>query len=184
MGAAHRRRTCLGDRERRSRPGHRRGVRAGPARRDRRRRPATGAARVHPSDRRAHPLHPHHDYTAADRGASAGSAGRHRARYPGPALGDGARRSLTAARGRSRPDRAHDARVHESAPTGVGADRRERAARLREAGWSNKQIARELDVHPSTVGRWFPRRPEAEVSESSGPQEAGTPPEHSEEEPS
>ncbi|MCT1691330.1 DUF2637 domain-containing protein [Brevibacterium sp. p3-SID960] len=73
---------------------------------------------------------------------------------------------------------------HESAPTGVGADRRERAARLREAGWSNKQIARELDVHPSTVGRWFPRRPEAEVSESSGPQEAGTPPEHSEEEPS
>lgn len=33
--------------------------------------------------------------------------------------------------------------------------RRERAARLREAGWSNKAIAEELDVHPSTVGRWF-----------------------------
>lgn len=31
------------------------------------------------------------------------------------------------------------------------------AARLREAGWSNKAIARELDVAPSTVGRWFPR---------------------------
>ena len=26
---------------------------------------------------------------------------------------------------------------------------------LREAGWSNKRIARELGVHPSTVGRWF-----------------------------
>ncbi len=33
--------------------------------------------------------------------------------------------------------------------------RRERAARLREAGWSNKAIAEELAVHPSTVGRWF-----------------------------
>ncbi|GAA2089100.1 DUF2637 domain-containing protein [Brevibacterium salitolerans] len=72
----------------------------------------------------------------------------------------------------------------ESAPTVAGSGRRARAARLREAGWSNKQIARELAVHPSTVGRWFPRQPEAEVSESSGPQEAGTPPEHSEEEPS
>lgn len=74
--------------------------------------------------------------------------------------------------------------THESAPTVAGAGRRERAAQLRAEGWSNKQIARELDVHPSTVGRWFPRRPEAEASESSGPQEAGTPPEHSEEEPS
>jgi hypothetical protein len=72
----------------------------------------------------------------------------------------------------------------ESAPTVAGSGRRARAARLREAGWSNKQIARELAVHPSTVGRWFPRQPEVEVSESSGPQEAGTPPEHSEEEPS
>ena len=35
------------------------------------------------------------------------------------------------------------------------ADRRERAAALHEAGWSNKQIARQLDVHPSTVGRWL-----------------------------
>jgi hypothetical protein len=33
--------------------------------------------------------------------------------------------------------------------------RRRRAARLREAGWSNKQIARQLGVHPSTVGRWL-----------------------------
>ncbi len=33
--------------------------------------------------------------------------------------------------------------------------RRDRAVRLREAGWSNKAIADELSVHPSTVGRWF-----------------------------
>ena len=33
--------------------------------------------------------------------------------------------------------------------------RRERAMQLREAGWSNKAIADELHVHPSTVGRWF-----------------------------
>ncbi|AMS06858.1 DUF2637 domain-containing protein [Acidipropionibacterium acidipropionici] len=35
------------------------------------------------------------------------------------------------------------------------ADRRERAAALHELGWPNKQIARQLDVHPSTVGRWL-----------------------------
>lgn len=33
--------------------------------------------------------------------------------------------------------------------------RRAWAVELREAGWSNKRIARELGVHPSTVGRWF-----------------------------
>ncbi len=37
----------------------------------------------------------------------------------------------------------------------AGADRRARGWELREAGWSNKRIARELGVHPSTVGRWF-----------------------------
>lgn len=34
-------------------------------------------------------------------------------------------------------------------------DRRARGHVLRDAGWSNKRIARELGVHPSTVGRWF-----------------------------
>ena len=29
------------------------------------------------------------------------------------------------------------------------------AVQLREHGWSNRQIARELRVHPSTVGRWL-----------------------------
>lgn len=39
-----------------------------------------------------------------------------------------------------------------------GGERRAEAARMRqELGWSNKRIARELDVHPSTVGRWLPR---------------------------
>lgn len=77
-----------------------------------------------------------------------------------------------------------------SASVGAGPGRRERAARLREAGWSNKQIARELDVHPSTVGRWLPQPPAvaepegSESSESSGPQEVGIPPEPDEEEPS
>ncbi len=46
-----------------------------------------------------------------------------------------------------------------SAPAGAGpldpADRRALGWELREAGWSNKRIARELGVHPSTVGRWF-----------------------------
>ncbi|MCT1802755.1 helix-turn-helix domain-containing protein [Kocuria carniphila] len=37
----------------------------------------------------------------------------------------------------------------------ASTDRRARAAQLREQGWSNKKIARELGVHPSTVGRWF-----------------------------
>lgn len=47
---------------------------------------------------------------------------------------------------------------------------REVAEVLRAGGWSNKKIARYLDVHPSTVGRWFPRtsmsttEPEAEPS--------------------
>jgi hypothetical protein len=38
---------------------------------------------------------------------------------------------------------------------GSAAGRRARGRELREAGWSNKRIARELGVHPSTVGRWF-----------------------------
>lgn len=38
---------------------------------------------------------------------------------------------------------------------GPSADRRSRAVYLHEVGWSNKQIARELGVHPSTIGRWL-----------------------------
>ena len=36
------------------------------------------------------------------------------------------------------------------------SERRAEATQLRDVeGWSNKQIARHLGVHPSTVGRWF-----------------------------
>ena len=35
----------------------------------------------------------------------------------------------------------------------------ESAMALRTEGWSNKRIARELSVHPSTVGRWFANNP-------------------------
>nr|WP_087132760.1 DUF2637 domain-containing protein [Microbacterium esteraromaticum]SJN44759.1 Phage excisionase \ len=37
----------------------------------------------------------------------------------------------------------------------VSPDRRELAAALRGSGWTNKRIARELNVHPSTIGRWL-----------------------------
>ncbi|QHC66363.1 DUF2637 domain-containing protein [Rathayibacter sp. VKM Ac-2759] len=45
----------------------------------------------------------------------------------------------------------------EEAPlrTVAAADRRDHARELHGRGWSNKKIARELQVHPSTVGRWF-----------------------------
>ncbi|WP_211358988.1 DUF2637 domain-containing protein [Nesterenkonia populi] len=36
----------------------------------------------------------------------------------------------------------------------VSVDRRVRARLLRDQGWSNKRIAEQLGVHPSTVGRW------------------------------
>lgn len=41
------------------------------------------------------------------------------------------------------------------APGRDAATRRMRAVSLREQGRSNKAIARELGVHPSTIGRWF-----------------------------
>lgn len=52
-------------------------------------------------------------------------------------------------------------------------DRRAFAAELRELGWSNKRIARELDVHPSTVGRWLPRADTAETPGAHQTDEAG-----------
>jgi hypothetical protein len=45
------------------------------------------------------------------------------------------------------------------------SERRAEAAQLREVeGWSNKQIARHLGVHPSTVGRWFGTEVKEETS--------------------
>lgn len=52
----------------------------------------------------------------------------------------------------------------EDIPSGTG--RRERAKELREAGWSNKRIARYFGVHASTVGRWFARANPINTTES------------------
>lgn len=43
--------------------------------------------------------------------------------------------------------------------TAVPLSPQESAMTLREEGWSNKRIARELNVHPSTVGRWLTNKP-------------------------
>ncbi|WP_413463550.1 helix-turn-helix domain-containing protein [Brevibacterium sp. FME17] len=59
-----------------------------------------------------------------------------------------------AAPGTRQASAARRADPHVDAAAG-SADRRARAAALRGQGWSNKKIARELGVHPSTVGRWF-----------------------------
>lgn len=53
-------------------------------------------------------------------------------------------------------------------PDGGGENRQVRAGELRERGWSNKRIARELEVHPSTVGRWFARAYQPDTSDAAG----------------
>ncbi len=56
------------------------------------------------------------------------------------------------------------------------ADRRALGWELREAGWSNKRIARELSVHPPTVGRWFtPAHLTTDINESADEREETTP---------
>jgi len=56
------------------------------------------------------------------------------------------------------------------------ADRRALGWELREEGWSNKRIARELGVHPSTVGRWFtPAHLTTDSTESADEREETTP---------
>jgi hypothetical protein len=55
-------------------------------------------------------------------------------------------------------------------------DRRALGWELRKEGWSNKRIARELGVHPSTVGRWFaPAHLSADITESADQREETTP---------
>ncbi len=66
-----------------------------------------------------------------------------------------------------------------SAPAEAGpldsVDRRALGWELREAGWSNKRIARELGVHPSTVGRWFaPAHLPTDITESADEREETT----------
>ena len=56
------------------------------------------------------------------------------------------------------------------------ADRRAMGWELHDAGWSNKRIARELGVHPSTVGRWFaPAHLTTDITESADQREETTP---------
>lgn len=58
--------------------------------------------------------------------------------------------------GRSRtpgPGEDGDRTTQTNSEVPARTDRRERAAELRRQGWSNRRIAVELDVHPSTVGR-------------------------------
>ena len=70
------------------------------------------------------------------------------------ALGRSSPHELTAPR--DADESAHAARPSATgAPATAALNRRDRAAELRRVGWSNKRIARELGVHPSTVGRWF-----------------------------
>ncbi len=54
-------------------------------------------------------------------------------------------------------------------------DRRALGWELREAGWSNKRIARELGVHPSTVGRWFAVAHLTDTTDTADEQEETTP---------
>jgi hypothetical protein len=60
---------------------------------------------------------------------------------------------------------------------GHSGDRRVRAVDLHEAGWSNKQIARELGVHPSTIGRWLTALTEQADDESIANDATNNPPE-------
>lgn len=54
---------------------------------------------------------------------------------------------------------------------------RQEAARLHELGWTNRRIAAELGVHPSTVGRWIAPHDPARSGASSEPSpRTGEPP--------
>ena len=66
-------------------------------------------------------------------------------------------RELTTPRTAGEPAHRAGRNVPDTSTSAPALERRDRAADLRGAGWSNKRIARELGVHPSTVGRWFAR---------------------------
>ncbi|MGE9809681.1 DUF2637 domain-containing protein [Janibacter sp. G1551] len=62
-----------------------------------------------------------------------------------------------------------DPATHPDTAPAEASDRHDRASELRDAGWSNKKIARHLGVHPSTVGRWLPpREPREETDDPPG----------------
>ena len=112
---------------------------------------------------------------------------------PAPGLGTPDRREVTVFAGTSAeptpsalggapssPGVAELASAPASAPAEADsldpADRRALGWQLREAGWSNKRIARELGVHPSTVGRWFtPAHLTTDITKSANEREETTP---------
>lgn len=65
------------------------------------------------------------------------------------------------------------ARRRRTAAASMG--RRARARELRNRGWSNKGIARELGVHASTVGRWFANAHLSDNTERTDAEEAKDP---------
>jgi len=72
------------------------------------------------------------------------------------------------------PSAALDRSAHDEG-SAAAAGRRARGWELREAGWSNKRIARELGVHPSTVGRWFAVAHLTDTTDTAGEREETTP---------
>jgi len=70
----------------------------------------------------------------------------------------------------SRPSGPSHAPVFvDEAPAEPPVDRRAYAASRRSAGWSNRRIARELGVHPATVGRWFTASAPGDHEDEGGP---------------
>ncbi len=100
------------------------------------------------------------DAVASDLSASVDESGWNGVPAPELGAGQAAKAQTEVAFPAPTPEAIDPASAHESAelsadPRAVLTDRRARAAQLRGQGWSNKKIARELGVHPSTVGRWF-----------------------------
>lgn len=61
------------------------------------------------------------------------------------------------------PENGQNKSVRERARTDDGnSDQKKQAIRLRDDGFSNRQIAERLGVHPSTIGRWL-KGPPAQV---------------------
>ncbi len=82
--------------------------------------------------------------------------------------------SFSTAPAESMPELRSDEAESDRRDDGV-ADRRALGWELREAGWSNKRIARELGVHPSTVGRWFAVAHLTDTNETADRREETTP---------
>lgn len=97
-----------------------------------------------------------------------------------PGLIDGSETQTPPAPFPPEPAAAVEIEAPPDASEGAGSGRRVRAEELRTLGWSNKRIAREVGVHPSTVGRWF-TNPAPGGVETSGDESTGDEEEHHDE---